>query len=165
MRAGTDEVRGPRLEDVVVIALAASRIARAVSVDEISAGLREQLARAAERKRGSALGDRARRSLADLVACPVCTGWWASIVASMLWPGRFRVRRGVSVAGLQVLLTFAERLVSERGRAAVTQADQLAETSKADDFVTRRAVHGLTPGGGGPRFRHPSIHPCHCRHG
>ena len=141
VRAGADG-RGPRLEDVVVIALAASRIARAVSVDEISAGFREQLTRSAEREIGSKFRDRGRRLLADLIGCPVCTGWWASIGLSLLWPGRFRMRRGLSVAGLQVLLTFAERLVSEQGRAAVAEADQLASMT-AEDAGPRRASNEL----------------------
>ena len=61
--------------------------------------------------------------MADFVKCPVCTGWWASLAASALWPGHHRLRRGISVAGAQVLVTLAERLVSEQGRVAVTQAE------------------------------------------
>jgi hypothetical protein len=54
----------------------------------------------------------------------VCTGWWSSLLLSMVWPGRCRFRRGLSVAGAQVLLTLAERLVSEQGRVAIRQADE-----------------------------------------
>src|SRR4051812_14533701 len=108
---------GPRLEEVVVIALAADRLARAISLDEITAPWR---ARLGPTTRGGP-DDRSRlsRMVADLVACPVCTGWWASMVLSALWPGSYRVRRGLSVAGMQVLLTLAARLVSEEGRAVV----------------------------------------------
>jgi hypothetical protein len=36
-----------------------------------------------------------------------------------------RFRRGLSVAGAQVMITLAARLVSEEGRAAVREADDL----------------------------------------
>jgi hypothetical protein len=111
-------VSGPGLQEVVVIAFAADRVARAVSLDEISAPLRERV-------RGSdqASMHRMRRLVADLVDCPVCTGWWSSLALSMMWPGRYRLRRGLSVAGVQVMLTLFGRLVSEQGRVAIRQAE------------------------------------------
>lgn len=109
---------GPGIEEVVVIALAAARVARAISVDEISAPLRARLEQAASQD-----GRRAARVLADLVRCPVCTGWWVSLGVSALWPGTYRFRRALSVAGVQVLITLAERLVSEEGEAAVLQTE------------------------------------------
>ena len=101
-----------------MIAFAADRVARAVSLDEISAPLRERV-------RGSdqASMHRMRRLVADLVDCPVCTGWWSSLALSMMWPGRYRLRRGLSVAGVQVMLTLFGRLVSEQGRVAIRQAE------------------------------------------
>lgn len=77
----------------------------------------------AARSSGSGIGGRAVRFIADLVACPICTGWWASLVTSMIWPGRYRLRRALPAVGLQVLLTFAERLMSEQGRVAAEQGD------------------------------------------
>ena len=112
---------GPGLQEVIVIALAAGRIARAVSIDEISAPLRDRLSRPSQRTGAS---ERWRRITADLVQCPVCTGWWSSLLLSMVWPGGYRLRRGLSVAGAQVLLTLAERLVSEQGRVAIRQAEE-----------------------------------------
>src|SRR4051812_47566540 len=90
---------GPRLEEVVVIALAATRLARAISVDDITEPWRQRLNRAADEA-----GDSRRviRFVADLVCCPICTGWWASLAVSALWPGSYRLRRGMSVAGAQV---------------------------------------------------------------
>ena len=115
---------GPGLEDTVVISLAAARIARAVSVDQISSRARERLSAAAARSSTSGIRGPALRSVADLVACPICTGWWASLATSMIWPGRYRFRRALSAAGLQVLLTFPERILSEAGRAAAEQTDR-----------------------------------------
>lgn len=113
----------PGLEEVVVIALAAARVARAISVDDITRAWRERLDRSVGHADGDRRNHRARRLLADLVSCPVCTGWWASLFMSTLWPGSHRIRRGLSVAGAQVLITLAERLVSEQGRAVIRQAD------------------------------------------
>ena len=113
----------PRLESVVVLALAASRIARAVSVDEITAPARRRLGDWATRRHGGA-----GRMLDELVHCPVCTGWWASLAVSAVAPGRQRLLRGVSVAGMQVVLTLAERWISEEGRAAIGNADLLEST-------------------------------------
>jgi hypothetical protein len=115
-------VAGPRLEEVVVIALAAARVARAISVDGITEPLRDRL-----RGRAASDGDgklqKASELLVDLVCCPVCVGWWASLTMSALWPGGNRLRRGVSVAGAQVMITFAERLLSEQGRLAVREVE------------------------------------------
>lgn len=106
---------GIPLTDVVVLGLAAARLARAVSVDEIGQPLRD---RVNERTDGSV-----NRWATSLVGCPVCTGWWFSLVVSLLARGRHRVLRGVAVAGMQVLISLVERLVSEEGRAAVHQAN------------------------------------------
>jgi hypothetical protein len=95
--------RGPGLEETIVIALAAGRLARAISVDQI----------------------------AELLRCPVCVGWWTSLATSFAWPGRMRVRRGIAAAGVQVLMTLAERLISEQGRAAISRADLADERSQA----------------------------------
>jgi Protein of unknown function (DUF1360) len=117
---------GPRLEEVIVIAFAAARLARAISVDEITGPWRARLQQTAKPPAGRRRA--VNRFVADLVNCPVCTGWWASLAVSALWPGTQRLRRGVSVAGVQVLLTLAERLVSEQGRVAVGRANS-TETS------------------------------------
>jgi Protein of unknown function (DUF1360) len=106
----------------VVLGLAAARVARAISCDEVTAPLRERLARAARSVDGGGHGTVVRWA-SELVQCPVCTGWWASLALSAMWPGRLRLRRGLAVAGAQVLITLAERLVSEQGRAAVHEAD------------------------------------------
>jgi hypothetical protein len=117
----------PSLAEVVVIALGAQRVARAVSTDEIAAPLRRRVDRWAEtadgRRRVGA------RWTATLLSCPVCTGWWASLALSCAWPGRARLRRGISVAGAQVLLAMFERWISERGRASIHEADLTAARS------------------------------------
>jgi hypothetical protein len=110
---------GPGLEEVVV-AGAAARVARAISIDDIAAPLRDRLKRVADEDEG---GRWTRQLARDLVCCRVCIGWWASLATSALWPGGNRVRRGVSVAGGQVLITRAERLVCEQGRLAVQQVE------------------------------------------
>jgi hypothetical protein len=112
---------GPGLQEVVVIALAADRIARAVSLDAITAPLRARLRESSSRANGATAPLWHRT--AELVDCPVCTGWWSSLLLSMVWPGDNRFRRGISVAGAQVFLTLAERLVSEQGRVAVRRAE------------------------------------------
>ena len=107
----------PGLEEVVVLGLAASRFTRAVSLDEISAPLRRRIEQ-------RAAGGGTLATWADkLVGCPLCVGWWASLAVSMVAPGRHRLLRGLSVAGVQTLLALAERLVSEEGRAAIHEAD------------------------------------------
>ncbi len=125
----------PRLEQVLVIALAAQRIARAVSTDEITQPVRDRL----DRWAGSDSAG-ARRGVARLVGCPVCTGWWTSLAMSAVWPGKTKLRRGLSVAGAQVLLTLLERLVSERGRASIHEADlsEARNEALASDTPTLR---------------------------
>jgi hypothetical protein len=121
---GRSDRRAPvaSLEEVAVIALAAQRLARAISTDTISAPLRQRLSRRAGRAPQRGAGTVARW-FDDLINCPVCTGWWTSLAMSAVWPGPARLRRGVSVAGAQVVLTLLERLVSEQGRAAIHHAD------------------------------------------
>jgi hypothetical protein len=108
------------LEEVVVLAFAANRLARAVSTDQITAPLRDRMTAWA------GPGETWRKGVVDLIHCPVCTGWWTSLGISLLSPGSRRVRRGLAVAGVQVLLTLAERLVSEEGRVAVGRAERIA---------------------------------------
>jgi hypothetical protein len=122
--------RVPPFGDVLVIALGAQRIARAISTDEITAPIRERLDRWAGDATGTAYGPVAQR-LSELVRCPVCTGWWTSLAMSAMWPGTARMRRGISVAGLQVIFTLLERLLSERGRASIHEADIGAAKSRA----------------------------------
>jgi hypothetical protein len=123
---------------VVVLALAAERVARVISLDGITAPWRERLERAAEDPTGQR--SRVSRFVAELVACPLCTGWWASLAVSALWPGQYRLRRGLSVAGAQALLALAERLVSEQGRAVVRQIDE-------DSPPRRSRTRGGAPAG------------------
>jgi hypothetical protein len=113
---------GPALDEVIVIGLAAARVTRAIAIDDISEPLRDRLQRAAREATGSS--QRALQLLADLVCCPVCLGWWTSLALSTIWPGRNRLRRAMSVAGAQVLITLAERLVSEQGRLAVREVEE-----------------------------------------
>jgi hypothetical protein len=115
----------PRLDEVAVLALAATRLARVISVDEITEPVRRWMDHWAE---GPSTPQWRRWSL-ELVRCPVCVGWWASLAISLAAPGRHRLLRGVSVAGLQVLLALAERLISEQGRAAVYVAERAAAQS------------------------------------
>jgi hypothetical protein len=103
--------------EVMVLAFAASRITRAVSLDEITAPLRVRLEERAEN------GGTALAWATKLVECPLCVGWWVSLAVSIAAPGRHRLLRGASVAGVQVFLALAERLVSEEGRAAIHEAD------------------------------------------
>jgi hypothetical protein len=112
----------PSLEEIVVVAFAAQRLARALSTDSITAPLRHWVERVARTRNGRATG-RLAGSASELLACPVCTGWWASLAVSAAWPGSGRFRRGLSAAGVQVLLALLERLVSERGRSAIHDAD------------------------------------------
>lgn len=114
---------GIPLTDVVVLGLAAARLARAVSVDEIGQPLRD---RVNERTDGNV-----NRWATTLVNCPVCTGWWFSLLVSLVAPGRHRLLRGVAVAGVQVLVSLLERLVSEEGRAAIHEADRAAAVAEA----------------------------------
>jgi hypothetical protein len=107
----------PHLGEVVVLAFAASRISRAISLDEITAPLRARL------EERAATGGTTLRWAAKLVECPLCVGWWVSLAVSVAAPGRHRLLRGASVAGVQVFLALAERLVSEEGRAAIHEAD------------------------------------------
>jgi hypothetical protein len=116
-----------RLEQILVLALASNRLARAVTVDEITAPARQRLVAWADEHLSTA----GRSRLEQLITCPVCTGWWTSIGLSLLTPGPRRIRRGMAVAGAQVLLTLAERLVSERGRAAIHEAE-LVEAAAED---------------------------------
>jgi hypothetical protein len=115
----------PRLEEVAVLALAAARLARAISIDEIMAPARQRMEGWADQ----ASTPNWRKWSLELVRCPVCIGWWTSLAISLAAPGRHRLLRGVSVAGLQVLLALAERLISEEGRAAVYVAEQAAAQS------------------------------------
>jgi hypothetical protein len=118
------------LEHIVVLALGANRLARAISVDEITEPVRSATADWAGRR----LPAGAAQRLKDLVECPVCVGWWTSLAVSLWAPGERRLQRGVAIAGAQVLLTLAERLVSERGRAAIHEAEiaEITETVMAD---------------------------------
>jgi Protein of unknown function (DUF1360) len=121
--------RGPGLEETIVIALAAARVARAISVDEITEPLRNRLDHWAASERS---GDQqARDRLAEFMRCPVCVGWWTSLAISLAWPGQMRLRRGIAAAGAQVLMTLAERLISEQGRAAIHRADVAHKHSQA----------------------------------
>jgi hypothetical protein len=117
---------GWRLEEIVVLGLASNRLARAVAVDEITSPLR----RGVRRWAAARPDDRLASKLAELLSCPVCTGWWTSLGVSLVAPGRARVRRGVAVAGVQVMLSLAERLVSERGREAIHDAETAELTSE-----------------------------------
>ena len=49
-----------------------------------------------------------------------------------MWPGPLRLCRGLSVAGSQVMITLAERLVSEQGRAAIHEADHRERLADAE---------------------------------
>jgi hypothetical protein len=109
---------GWRLEQVIILALASNRLARAITVDEITEPARARSIAWGQDHLSPSLQQR----LTQLIECPVCMGWWTSILLSLLTPGRRRLRRGMAVAGAQVLLSLAERLVSERGRAAVDEA-------------------------------------------
>lgn len=115
--ARPNEAGLPGLQEVAVLAFAASRVTRAISLDEISAPARERFAERAAR--GGAVLEWAHK----LVSCPLCVGWWVSLALSFALPGRHRLVRGASVAGAQALLALAERLVSEEGRAAIHDAD------------------------------------------
>jgi hypothetical protein len=110
------------LQEVVVLGLAATRLARAVAVDDVSQPARDHL-QSWSRRPGAG---RWRTWLDSLVHCPICAGWWLSLAVSAVAPGRHRLLRGVAVAGAQVLFSLAERLVSEEGRAAIHQANQAA---------------------------------------
>lgn len=122
-----------------MVALAAARIARAISVDEVSAGVRGRISALAERP---SAGTR-WHTLDRLVGCPLCVGWWASLAVSLVTPGRHRLLRGVAAAGVQVLLALAERWVSEQGRTAIHVANS-AERTDADESQEPAPAGGRT---------------------
>jgi hypothetical protein len=128
-RSSVGAGRIPRLEEVVVLGLAATRLARVVSIDEITAPMRGRMEEWAD----GASAPTWRKWSLELVRCPVCVGWWASLGISLAAPGRHRVLRGMSVAGLQVLFALLERLISEEGRAAVYAAQRAADESPRTD--------------------------------
>ena len=109
-----------------MLALAATRLARVISIDEITAPVRARM----EAWAGEPSSPKWRTWSLELVRCPVCVGWWTSLGISLAAPGRNRLLRGVSVAGLQVLVALAERLISEEGRAAVYGAERAAAQSE-----------------------------------
>ena len=118
----------PRIEEVAVLALASTRLTRAISLDEITAPMRDQLERKAEN------GGSAWVWASKLVSCPACVGWWVSLAISVMLPGRHRLLRGASVSGAQMLLALLERLVSEEGREAISSADlEEARAANNDD--------------------------------
>ena len=132
----------PRLEEVVVLALAAARLARAVSVDEVAEPARRRLEGWAADRDDAGIASWANR----LVRCPVCTGWWISLGVSLAAPGRSKLLRGVAVAGAQVALTFAERLVSEGGRVAINRAAALESAGDpSSDAADDGALTALAP--------------------
>lgn len=118
MGSQSSMIPGWRLEQVIVLALASNRLARAITVDEITEPARARSIAWGQQHLPAA----AQQRLVQLIQCPVCMGWWTSILLSVVTPGRRRLRRGMAVAGAQVLLSLAERLVSERGRAAIDEA-------------------------------------------
>jgi hypothetical protein len=105
--------------------LAATRLARVISIDEITVPFRRRMEQWAE----GPSAPKWRTWSRDLVQCPVCVGWWTSLAISLAAPGRSRLLRGISVAGLQVVLALAERLISGEGRAAVYVAERAAAQS------------------------------------
>jgi len=125
-RISRAETSLPGLEQIAVLALASSRLTRVVTLDEITAPLRERLDAKAQDDADSTWVWANR-----LVSCPACVGWWVSLGISVALPGRHRLLRGASVAGAQMFLALVERLVSEQGRAAISGAD-VAE-AYADD--------------------------------
>lgn len=100
-----------------MLAFASSRVTRAITLDEISKPLRSRLEQNAEN------GGPAWVWTSKLLSCPACTGWWVSLAISVVLPGRYRLLRGASVGGAQMLLALLERLVSEEGREAISSAD------------------------------------------
>ncbi|MBA3287148.1 MAG: DUF1360 domain-containing protein [Acidimicrobiia bacterium] len=105
----------------------AQRLARAISCDDVTAPVRDRIDAWVQSPAHRSTG--AAQRLAEFVRCPVCTGFWLSLATSAAWPRQRRWRRGLSVAGVQVLLTIVERLVSEQGRAAIHHADITASQS------------------------------------
>lgn len=126
-----------------MLALAAARCARAISVDEISEPLRSRLSARADR---SPVGHWLR-GVDTLMHCPLCVGWWTSLAISFAAPGRQRLIRGMAVAGVQVLLALTERLVSEEGRMAIHVANdaERADTPADDPRPPRPPVAIVTP--------------------
>ena len=128
MRPSTLRHGLPRIEEVAVLALASSRLTRAITLDEITTPVRDRLEQKAEH------GGNAWVWTNKLLSCPACVGWWVSLPISVVLPGRHRFLRGASVAGAQMLLALLERLVSEEGREAISSADlEEARAAKSDD--------------------------------
>jgi hypothetical protein len=116
----------PRAEGLspVLVGLAGARLARAVSVDEITKPLRDRLALWAYRP--DAVGW--QRWLYDLVECPICSGTW--LTAGAYAVSRYGKRRGplneelvtlAAAMGVHVLATLADRLMFQVGEAAIWQ--------------------------------------------
>jgi hypothetical protein len=59
---------------------------------------------------------------------------------SIAWPGNHRFRRGLSVAGVRVVLAFAERLLSEEGRLAVREAESADPPRAASELLVSDGV-------------------------
>ena len=109
-----------------MLALASTRLARAVSTDSVTQPARDRLAVWAEGPERPGW----RMWAMELVHCPLCVGWWMSLGVSLVAPGRHRVLRGIAVAGVQVIFSLAERLVSEEGRAFISVADEAEARSR-----------------------------------
>jgi hypothetical protein len=96
-----------------VVAFAGYRLARAVSVDDITKECRDLLYRwtyeTGEPPKNY------RRFLVDLIGCPICTGWWITITIGLICSSQLidgplvlHLLLAVSAAGGQCWLTLRE---------------------------------------------------------
>lgn len=97
----------------LVVALAGYRLARAVSVDDITKPIRDLLYRWTY---GTGKPPKNyRQFLFDLVTCPICTGWWITITLGLVTsmsltdaPAVQHLLLAVAAAGGQCWLTVRE---------------------------------------------------------
>lgn len=96
----------------LVVALAGYRLARAVSVDDITKPIRDLLYRWTY---GELPPKRYRVFLLDLIGCPVCSGWWITITLGLVASAQLtdapliqHLLLAVAAAGGQCWLTVRE---------------------------------------------------------
>lgn len=119
--------------DLVLLALATFRLGRLVAYDRVWEPLRAPVAQIRPDETGAGettvpRGQGVRRSLGELVTCPICAGTWiaASLVYGLhLWPGATRLFLTImgTIGSAELLDALAESL-SWSGQVARKQAGE-----------------------------------------
>ena len=113
--------------DLVLLAISTFRLGRLVSYDKVFAPLRAPVAITKPDESGAGdttapRGKGARRSLGELITCPICSGTWIAAIlvyALHLWPGATRIFLAIlgTIGSTELLDALAENL-SWSGQAA-----------------------------------------------